>query len=230
MAIPTTPGSDRDDSQRAQQEPVLGRMGEVHTFEGRFEEVLETEPEGGVDETDQHCEHAQDDQRTGHDPGRLVRVGAVGPASLPVEDEEVLASHVEGGQQGGQQPDRPEEGEVATLGEQHRQYLVLRPEPGQGWDARDGEGGHQHRRVGDGHLGPQPAHPGHVLLIGHGMDDGTRPEKQQGLEDGVSDQVEQAGHVSADPHRHEHVPELADSRVGQYPLDIPLGDGDGGRQ
>ena len=53
-------------------------------------------------------------------------------------------------------------------------------------------------------------------------------EEEQRLEEGVGEQVEHPGDVAGGAHRHEHVAQLADRRVGEHPLDVALSDGDGG--
>ena len=66
-----------------------------------------------------------------------------------------------------------------------------------------------------------PVEP-HVLLVAHRRDDGSGTEEQQGLEEGVGDHVEHAGHERTRADREEHVPELGDRGVGQHLLDVVL--------
>ena len=62
----------------------------------------------------------------------------------------------------------------------------------------------------------QAAHLGHLLAV-HRMDHAARAEEQQGFEEGVSHEVEQAGGAAADAERGHHVAELADGGIGQRP-------------
>ena len=50
-------------------------------------------------------------------------------------------------------------------------------------------------------------------------------KKEQGLEEGVGHQVEEAADDIAGPHRQKHVAHLADGGVGQHLFDVPLGQG-----
>ena len=58
------------------------------------------------------------------------------------------------------------------------------------------------------------------------MDDGTGSEEQQRLEERMGEEVEEACRVGARTHRSDHVPELADRRVGEHLLDVVLDDGE----
>ena len=69
----------------------------------------------------------------------------------------------------------------------------------------------------------------HVLLVAHAVDHRAGAEEKQRLEEGVGHEMEDTGHVSGRSHRQEHVAELGDGGVGQDPLDVGLGQGDGGR-
>ena len=62
------------------------------------------------------------------------------------------------------------------------------------------------------------------------MDDGACAEEEEGLEEGVGDEVEDADGDSADAEAHHHVAELGDGGVGEDAFDIELGDGDGGAE
>ena len=59
------------------------------------------------------------------------------------------------------------------------------------------------------------------------VDDAARAEEQAGLEEGVRDQVEDAGRVGADAHGEEHEAELADGGVREHLLDVVLREADG---
>jgi hypothetical protein len=84
--------------------------------------------------------------------------------------------------------------------------------------------------VGLRHVLLEPAHLAHVLLAAAGVDHRARAEEEAGLEEGVGEDVEDAGDVGADPGGEEHVAELGDRRVGEHLLDVVLGEADGGRE
>ena len=74
----------------------------------------------------------------------------------------------------------------------------------------------------------EPAHLANILFSVAGVDDAAGPEKQQGLETRVRDQVEERGHPSANPQGQHHKAQLADGGVSQHFLDIVLRHRDGG--
>ena len=85
-----------------------------------------------------------------------------------------------------------------------------------------------HGPEGDGDALAQAAHVAHVLLAAERVDDGAGGEEEQRLEEGVGDQVEDAGGVGADAAGEEHVAELRDGGVGEDALDVVLHHADGG--
>ena len=50
----------------------------------------------------------------------------------------------------------------------------------------------------------------------------SRRQEQQGLEEGVRQQVKHPGHVGADAYGRDHETQLADRGIGQDPLDVEL--------
>ena len=75
-------------------------------------------------------------------------------------------------------------------------------------------------------LGAQAAHDAHVLFARERVDDRAGREEEQGLEEGVGDQMEDGGGVGCDSAAEEHVAELRDGRVGEDALDVVLHDSD----
>ena len=80
---------------------------------------------------------------------------------------------------------------------------------------------------------PQAAEAPHVDDVAHRVHHAAGAEEQQGLEEGVREQVEHRrdhGHAAsrrvAGAQRQEHVAELADRRVGQHALEVGLRQGD----
>ena len=136
-----------------------------------------------------------------------------------------MAAHVERGQQRRDETNRPQR---RALVHGRGQNLVLRKEPRERWDTGDGQPAHDERARRDGHELAQVAVVAHVLVVMHSVDDRTRTQEQQGLEEGMGDHVEDRGHVCAGPDGQEHVAQLADRRVCQHLLDVVLRDGDGG--
>ena len=116
-------------------------------------------------------------------------------------------------------------GEAERAGEDRVLAVPAAEERGAG----DGEHAHQHGEGGDLHLGIEAAHLEHVLLVMAAVDDAAGAEEEQGLEEGVREQVEQARGPAADAQAEHHVAELADGRVGEHLLDVGHDDGDGGR-
>ena len=129
-------------------------------------------------------QHEENPQWNAHGGGRIVRM----PAHVTVaeEDQEDHPEHVERREEGGQAqhgegqtgmlfPHPPQDG---FLGEKARQ----RRNPSQGQRAPDED------NPGLGHGPQQPAHPEDVVGA-HGMNDGARPEEEQGLEDAVGEQM-----------------------------------------
>ena len=163
---------------------------------------------------------------------RLVRLapGAHFEESfLAPEGQGHQARHVEGRAGRGDCGDEPEQPAVRDVLCRGRvpEYLVLRPEARERDDAADGEPAREERPVGLRHVLPEAAHPTHVLLVVHGVDDRACAEEHQSLEEGVRHHVEDADDESADAAGEEHEAELRDRGVGQNLLDVVLRDADG---
>ena len=233
-SIPEDGGPDPDDSgcnrDRGQDpsERAVGGMCQVDRFEDRVQEVLQRCLERSVHQSTHDRETGQHDERDGHQPGRFMRLNTVIPTRFTEEGEPHHPGHVERGQQGGHQPDTPQHLPQTAALEYDTQDLVLRPEAGEGRDARDGKPGDRHGGEGDRHLARQTTHLVHVLLARHSMDDRPRAEEQQRFEERMGHEVEHSGRVCGSTNSHEHVPQLADRRVGKHPLDVALGNRNGG--
>ena len=61
-----------------------------------------------------------------------------------------------------------------------------------------------------------------------GQNDGPASQEEQRFEGAVRQQVIDTGHVSPQPARHHHVPELTHGRIGHHALDVVLRQGDRG--
>ena len=94
-------------------------------------------------------------------------------------------------------------------------------------DAGQGQRADGHHREGEGDVLAQAAHVAHVLLVMHRVDHRAGAQKQQGLEEGVGEQVEHAERIGADAFRDEHVAKLRTGRIGDDALDVVLHQTDG---
>ena len=146
---------------------------------------------------------------------------------LAVERQDDGPAHVAGGHE---RPDETEDEDVGVaVLRGPEQDLVLGPEPGQREDPGQGQGADDERPVRLGHVLLQPAHLAHVVAV-HGVDDGARPQEQQGLEESMGKEVEHAGRPGADRQGGHHVTQLADRRIGQHTFDVVLDEGQRGRE
>ena len=149
---------------------------------------------------------------------------AVAPV-LAVEREVDAASHVGGGHEGADEPEEEDVGVVVLHGPE--QDLVLGPEAGEREDPGQGQGADDEGPVRGRHVLLEPAHLAHVVGM-HGVDDRPGAEEQQGLEEGVGEEVEDAGRPGADAEGGHHVTQLADGGVGQDAFDVVLHEGQAG--
>jgi hypothetical protein len=113
----------------------------------------------------------EEDERHGHDPWGFMDLvpDCLGPAELAPEGQAHQPEHVERGQPGDDESDRPDPLEVEL--ERLTQDLVLREEAGERRDPGNGDGPDQHRDVGDLDLLAQAPHEAHVLLFVDRVDD-----------------------------------------------------------
>ena len=96
----------------------------------------------------------------------------------------------------------------------------LEKKPANGGKAALAKPRDQHRRVGDRHVLPQPAHLAHVLLVVQADDHRPRSEEQRRLEESMSEQVEHRRRVGRSAERHGHIAELRERGVGYDALDV----------
>ena len=158
---------------------------------------------------------------------RVRRRGRSRYAPLAVERQEHEAEHVGGRQQRREHADGPED--PVAVRERAPEDLVLAEESGEPGHAGNRDRADQEGPVGDRQPLLQAAHVADVLLAAERVDDRARPEEEQGLEERVRIEVEDAGRVRAHAHGEEHVPELRDRRVRQHALDVVLHEADGAR-
>ena len=218
-----------DDDEDEGQHPAMMRG---RRSEDRLQEPLKGRPlfSGNPDHhpgrDGQEREH---DEGPDHHAGRFVdMMRDLRRHSRPAgEREEEEAEAIERGQERAAEQERPEK---KSLVKGRGQDLVLREEPSEGRQACQGRRPDEH---GDGrgqHAGGQAAHLAEILLPAQPVDDAAGAKEQQGLEEGVRDQVEDGGGVRPQPCRREHVAELTDGRIGEHALDVGLHEADGGRE
>ena len=166
-----------------------------------------------------------------------VMVGMAVPlakARLAKEGHDHHARHIDGSDQRRQGGDHPEELAPAVGQRRSRpglpEDLILAEETGEKREATDRQPPGHHRGKGDRHILLQSAHPADVLFFVHSVNDGTRAEKEERLEEGVSDDVKDTGSDRPDSAGEEHITELGDGRVGQHLLDVILGKSDRRRE
>ena len=186
---------------------------------GEAHPLVESARVGQADPPGRHREEREQDHGIGHRARRFVRMRV--PAIRAEEGEQHRPRHVQGREERGGKPDDPDRVVVRVI--RGREDRVLREEPGERRDAREGdrpdrEHPERHRKVL-----PEPSHLAHVVRV-HRMDHRPGGEEQQGLEERVGEQMEEAGGVAlrAEPERRHHVGELRDRRVGEHAFDVVL--------
>ena len=173
---------------------------DVCLFEDRFEPVLEriASPEAGRNTHDTAT--AASAART--ISGIVMMAGAscgwiCRASGAPVKGELDESEHVEGREPGahkGQQPESPCAG-----GERFPEDLVLAEESRKWGDPGYGESADHKGPVRGGKVMLERAHLLNVLLFMHGMDDGTRTEEEERLEECMGHHMEHARGEGAHP-------------------------------
>ncbi len=105
------------------------------------------------------------------------------------------AEHVEGGHQRGGKADHPEIGAaLPSLPEN----FVFGEEACQAGDSGNRQRRDEHGAEGDRDFFRQRAHVAHVLLAAHGVNHRSSTEEEQSFEEGVGEDVEDAGSEGSD--------------------------------
>src|SRR5215470_4527426 len=115
------------------------------------------------------------------------------------EGEEHEARGVHRGEEYAREEDEPQQ-PVALVVEGRGEDLVLGKEAREGWESGQPHRPHQKRNSGDEHTGGEAAHLAQVLLAVEAMDDAARTQEEERLEEGMGDEVEDAGGVRAHPY------------------------------
>ena len=161
------------------------------------------------------------------------------PARMAVEGEEGHPPAVERGQTGNEHADNESEIADSVLGPGRKGGMndgVLgikaREAPFDPWNAQAGNGdrANRHHRVGHGQELGQIAVTPHVLLMVHAVDNRTGTQEQQGLKEGVREEVEHRCLIGTYATGEEHVAQLRTGRIGDDPLNVVLGQTDGCRE
>ena len=204
----------------------LGGMAEDR-LEPLFKTIPASQKLGPADPSADERESGQRHQRDRHRAGRLMDVAGnlrVEPG-FAEESKKNQPPDVQGRQASRHERHHPVD---RGAGERQPENFILAEKARKQRCPDDRQGGEQKRPVGDRYLVAQAPHFAHVLLSRHGVDHAARAQEQQGLEVGVRREVENPGPESADAASHHHVAQLADRGVGQHPLDVVLGQRDGG--
>ncbi len=171
--------------------------------------------------TAENRKDGQNPERKRHRGRGLVRMHVMMVEALPPpECEEDGAEHIEGGAEGGNRPHTPQD-RVAVC-KRARKNFIFGEEAAQREDAGNSQGPDQIGLVGLRHMGLQPPHLLHVLLLVHSVDHRSGTEEEQRLEEGVRHHVEHRRRVGPHTQRKEHEAELRHRRIGQHLLYIVL--------
>src|SRR5260370_32265699 len=139
----------------------------------------------------------------------LVRV----KARCASEGQEDQPEHVERSEEGSKQAEDIKHSASGLALEGGEEDGILREEPCEERNARDGECSDQHGPMCPENLLAQPTHAVHVLFAAHGVNHAARGEEEQRLEERMGHQVEDARRKRADAARKKHVAQLTDGGV-----------------
>ena len=225
------PHRGRGDGSTHDEQLLHHRVVLVMGVDDRFEPVVELAPAQERRQPDvAHDDGAgrEDPQGVGHDLRGLVQVlahVAVRPA-FAEEHQEELAEHVECGQARHEHARQPQPHVVGGPG--LPQDGVLGEEPGQEGGPRNGQDADGEGPKGRRHGRPQAAHRPHVCSPCMAWMMLPEPRNRHALKKAWVSRWKTPAAIGRHAHGQEHVAELADGGVGQHPLDVGLGHGDGG--
>ena len=182
------------------------------------------DPDGQVQEPVDQGQGGQGDEDHLHesrDGMDLRSLSAVRPFQ---ECNKEHAKGVKGGQEGGGHAQGPEDlVDRPAMDECGKKDAVLAEIPSQGGEGTEAERPYEHEPEDAGQMPAQAAHPEDVVFLGKGLDHTAGPKEQEGLKKGMGQQMKHAPYDVSGAHGKEHVPDLADGRIGQNPFDVALG-------
>ncbi len=128
-------------------------------------------------------------------------MGVVVAPRLAEEDQDEPAHGVHGGQDRHQKGPQVEAKAPEGVGEGGGEDGVLGPEAGEEGKPTQGQGPDQAVPAGQGQVLPEAAHLAHVLLPAQGVNHAPRGQEEEGLEEGVGEDVEEGHPVGPHPRR-----------------------------
>ena len=140
-----------------------------------------------------------------------------------MEGQDQQPPGIEGGQEGREQAAdkgiHPNPGMRRISRFQHEILGII---PGEVRHARQRQRADPHHRIGHRDLLPDAAHLPDILFVRHGVNDRTRRQEQQRLEEGMGEKMENRALIGANPSREEHVAKLRTGGIGDDALDVVL--------
>ena len=181
--------------------------------------------------------HGQNDERDSHRVDRLVSVLGFFSAGFPQESECNLPHGIESRQKGSYRQ-RPEDNSLLVR-PCARQDLILGPEACRKHrETGEGKAADEESPKGLGHLRLQATHVEHILrfdivftgmqhAVFHPVDDRTRTEEQERLEESMGHQVEGGSNICPYAQCSHHITQLGYGGIRQDAFNVILRHGDG---